>query len=305
MQPTRRQALGAGFGAAAGLVAASAKAAVVDPRPAMGDGKITAQMKLSVAAYSFRDFLPRGAKKGTMTLHHLFDLAAVWRLDAVEPTSYYFTSEDMAYLLSMKAKAFRLGLDISGTAVGNNFCHPPGKQRDNELAAMKRWIDHATVIGAPVIRVFAGRKHRHADRDQAYAWAVDAMKESCAYAATKGVFLAIENHGYLTETADDVLRFVDAIDSEWFGVNLDTGNFDDAPYVNMVKLAPKALNVQVKVQVPGDNGKEPADYDRIVKILADANYRGYLALEYEAQEDPMTAVPKHLDALRTAIGNLR
>ncbi len=305
MKPTRRQILGAGLGAAAGLMLEPAKAAVVDRKPSMGDGKITAQMKLSLAAYSFRDYLPRGTKKGKMTLHDLLDLAAVWRLDALEPTSYYFSAEDTDYLVSLKTKAFKLGLDISGTAIGNNFCHPPGDKRDEEVASLKRWVDHATVIGAPVIRVFAGRKHGKTDREQAYAWAVEAMKESCDYAGTKGVFLAIENHGYLTETADDVLRFVDVIDNEWFGVNLDTGNFDDAPYENMIKLAPKAMNVQVKVRVPGDNGKEAADFARIVKILADANYRGYLALEYEEKEDPMTAVPAYLEQLRAAIGPLR
>ena len=257
-------------------------------------------LRLSLAAYSFRDRLPRGEKRGDMTLHDLLDLCAVWNLDAFEPTSYYFSSEETAYLHSLKAKAFRLGLAVSGTAVGNNFCFPAGEHRANELEDVKRWVGHAVEIGAPVIRIFAGRKHRDADRETAFGWVVSAIREACDYAGSRGVFLAIENHGYLTESADDVLHIVSAVNHEWFGVNLDTGNFNAAPYENMAKLAPAAINVQVKVVVKTEDGKEASDFDRIARILRDANYRGYVALEYEEEADPLVAVPMYLDKLRAA-----
>jgi sugar phosphate isomerase/epimerase len=284
-----------------GAMSGRASAAPVSSTPSAGSGAITSQLKLSCAAYSFRELLPTNGKPGTMTLHDLLDLAAVWRLDALEPTSYYFSSEDNDYLHSLKAKAFRLGLDISGTAIRNNFCLPPGEERNGEIAHVKKWIDHSVEFGAPCIRVFAGRKHRGADDAQALAWMVDCTKTCCDYAGSRGVFLAIENHGYLTDTADDLLRIVQAVGHEWFGVNLDTGNFRSDPYESMARVAPHAITVQVKVRVRTSDGREPADFGRIVGILRDVNYRGYVALEYEEQEDPMTAVPEYLDALRGAI----
>jgi len=301
MRPSRRELLGAGMASALGALAGRASAAPVSPTSSVGSGAITSQLKLSCAAYSFRQYLPSNGKPGTMTLHDLLDLAAVWRLDALEPTSYYFSSEDTDYLHSLKAKAFRLGLDISGTAIRNNFCLPPGDERDGEIAHVKKWIDHSVEFGAPCIRIFAGSKRRGVDDTQALAWMVACTKACCDYAGSRGVFLAIENHGYLTDTADDLLRIVEGVDHEWFGVNLDTGNFKSDPYESMARVAPHSITVQVKAQVRGAEGRQPADFGRIVGILRDVNYRGYMALEYEEDEDPMTAVPKYLENLRRAI----
>lgn len=241
-----------------------------------------------------------------MTLFDLCDLAADWGLDAVEPTSYYFTSEEKDYLHALKAKAFRLGLDISGTAIRNDFCHPDAQQRAKEVAHVKKWIDHAVEFGAPCIRVFGGNKHREVSDERAFDWAVEGLKESCDYAGTRGVFLAIENHGYLTESAEAVLRIVDGVDHEWLGVNLDSGNFTARPYENMERLAPHAINVQLKTDVVEDDGhgRRRGDYGRILGILKRAGYRGYVALEYEAEEDPYTGVPKFLDRVRQAAASL-
>ncbi len=55
------------------------------------------------------------------------------------------------------------------------------------------------------------------------------------------------------------------------------------------------------MEASGGGKRQPSDYGRIVEILRDAGYRGYVALEYEAKEDPKTAIPGHLAALRKAI----
>ena len=48
--------------------------------------------------------------------------------------------------------------------------------------------------------------------------------------------------------------------------------------------------------------KEEADLARVVNVLREARYSGYVVLEYEAAEDPMTAVPRHIKTLRGLIG---
>jgi len=97
-----------------------------------------------------------------------------------------------------------------------------------------------------------------------------------------------------------MLALVRAIKSDWFGVNLDTGNFHTAdPYADLARLAPYAVVVQVKTEIQR-TGKQPeeADLKRLMQMLRDVNYRGYVALEHEAKEDPKVAVPRHLRALR-------
>ena len=302
MNASRRQLLGAGMAAALATAARKSGAASVSPKPGYGTGTIGPKLKLSLAAYSLRRYLPRGGKAGTMTMHDFLDLSATWGLGAVEPTSYFFSSEERDYLISFKSKAFQLGLDISGTAVGNNFCLPEAADRKEQIEDVKRWVDHSVTIGAPVIRVFCGRKPAGIDRAKTFTWAVDNLKAATDYAASHGIFLAIENHGYLTEGAEDVLKVLEAVDHEWLGINLDTGNFDSHPYRDMAVMAPKATNVQVKVKLPTEDGsgKEEADLNRIVRILREANYRGYIALEYEGAEEPLVAIPRYLDALRAA-----
>ena len=91
------------------------------------------------------------------------------------------------------------------------------------------------------------------------------------------------------------------VKSPWFGVNLDTGNFHgDDVYGDLAKVAPYAINVQVKVVVSGPGGKKPTDYARLAKILREAHYRGYVALEYEEAGDPREECAKHMEALRAA-----
>ena len=88
--------------------------------------------------------------------------------------------------------------------------------------------------------------------------------------------------------------------SPWLGINLDTGNFHtDDPYADLVKIAPYAVNVQMKGEIqPRGKNAEPADLARLVRILRDANYQGFVALEYESKEDPWTAVPRLLKQMK-------
>jgi sugar phosphate isomerase/epimerase len=155
-------------------------------------------------------------------------------------------------------------------------------------------------MGAPHIRIFAGSAPAGMSRDQAKDLCISAIEECCDYASGKGIFLGLENHGGIVSTAEEILEIIRAVKSPWLGVNLDTGNFHtDDPYADLAKIAPYAVNVQLKGEIhPRGKGEEPAELSRLVKILRDANYQGYVALEYESKEDPWTAVPKLLKRMK-------
>jgi sugar phosphate isomerase/epimerase len=103
-----------------------------------------------------------------------------------------------------------------------------------------------------------------------------------------------------------MLRIIEQVkDSPWFGVNFDGGNFQTAdPYSDLARIAPYAINAQLKTEVAPSGKKEEADLARVVRILADAGYRGYIVLEYEAKEDAKTAVPRHIETLRKIIRDI-
>ena len=218
-----------------------------------------------------------------------------------ELTSYYFPPDaNTDYMLKIKRYAFLKGVVISGTSVGNTFTHPDGEARAKEIANVKKWIDFASVMGAPHIRVFAGSQSKNQSYDDAKKNCIQALEESAEYAAKKGVFLGLENHGGIVPDPQKIIDIVSAVNSQWVGINLDTGNFvTDDPYADIEKCAPYAVNVQIKVEIrrKGQKSSEPADFKRLIEILKKSNYQGFVALEYEAAEDPLTAVPRYLKEL--------
>lgn len=262
-------------------------------------------LNLSLAAYSYRQLLSGPAP--AMDMHGFLETCAGLGLSACEPTSYYFPPEaGRDYFLDFRRRAFLLGLDISGTAIRNTFTLPPGPEREQQLSWTRQWVDHAAIIGAPCIRIFAGDQPKDASLAQALGWCVDCLRLACDYAATRGIFLALENHGGVVAEAGPMLEIVRQVESPWFGVNLDTGNFRTAdPYADLARLAPYAVNVQVKHEMrPAGRPAEPADFPRLARLLAQAGYRGYVVLEYEGPGDPREEVPHWLERLRAALASI-
>jgi sugar phosphate isomerase/epimerase len=300
MPATRRDFLRSSLTAGAGMGLAASAAPAIEPIRRSGRPLI----HLSLAAYSFRQFLDlRRKPRPTMTLEDFIDMAAGLPLDAVELTAYYFAQTTPRYLAELKGRCTRLGLDISGTAIGNNFCVTLESRLKEQIADVKRWIEHTSRLGGKTIRIFAGSLESGDTEERARARVLAAFQEVCEYAGQFGIYLALENHGGITATAPQMLALVQAVKSDWFGVNLDTGNFNTAdPYADLARIAPYAVVCQIKTEIQrAGKAKEDADLKRLVGILRTANFRGYVALEYEAAEDPKTAVPRALAQLRQLV----
>ncbi len=253
-------------------------------------------MRVSLAAYSVREAL----NSGEIDLFNLIDWCSTLNLSGIELTSYYFKKNfDRKYLLQLRQRTFRQGLTVSGTAVGNNFCLPPGKERAKEVAQVKQWIDHAADLFAPHIRIFAGSLPEGVEKETGIRWVADSIKEVLGKASERGVMLGLENHGGITARAADHLAICDAVgEHPWFGINLDTGNYRTDPYEELALAAPRAVNVQLKVEVYKGEEKVPTDPERLRAILVKANYKGWIALEYEATEDPKVAIPRYLGHMK-------
>jgi sugar phosphate isomerase/epimerase len=271
-------------------------AAAIEPIRRTGRSR----MRLSLAAYSYRQYLNlRNKPRPKMTLADFIDQAALMPLDAVELTAYYFPETTPAYLAGLKGRCTRLGLDISGTAVGNNFCTSDASRLKTQIADVKRWIEHTSRLGGKTMRIFAGNVDKGDTEARARTRCIAAIQEACEHAGQFGIYLALENHGGITGNIEQMLTLVRGVKSDWFGVNLDTGNFHSAdPYADLARLAPYAVVVQIKTEIQRmGRKKEDADLKRLIEILGKAHFRGYVALEYEAAEDPMKAVPRHLATL--------
>jgi sugar phosphate isomerase/epimerase len=304
---SRRHFLTTSFGA----ITASSLSAI---EPIQRSGK--SRMQLGVAAYSFRESFQwmRGkenkpkADRKPWSIFDFIDWCADNNVPGAEVTSYFFPPDvDEKFLLEVKRHAYLRGVQLAGTAVGNNFALPQGEKLDQEIDSVKRWIDYAAIMNAPHIRVFAGPQPKGLTEAEAVSNCLKAYQECLDYAAKKGIFLGLENHGGIVAEPDNLIKMVKAANSPWAGINWDSGNFHtEDPYGDLAKIAPYAINVQLKMEISPKGSKKgeskPADVPRLLKILRDANYQGWFTLEYEMAKDPFTEVPKVLEMLRPLLG---
>jgi sugar phosphate isomerase/epimerase len=129
---------------------------------------------------------------------------------------------------------------------------------------------------------------------------VRCMTISCMLAERVGVVLAVENHnhGGFLQTAGDVQRLFTDVDSEWLRLNLDSGNYTDG-FESIEKSLIYAVHVHAKMLDIDAQGLDfTTDYPRFMSLLRESNYRGFVSLEYEVEEESATAVPRGLEYLR-------
>lgn len=261
------------------------------------------RVKLSCNLYSFNAPL----RDRQMTLDEVLEFCAEIGFDAVDPTAYYFPNypelPDDAYVYRIKRQAFRLGLDISGTGTRNDFTLPDQKGRKSEVERVKQWVGFAARLGAPVLRVFSGKGVPEGHKPgEVEGWVVEALRECADYGARHGVMIVLQNHADFIETADQVLRILRLVNSEWLAVNLDIGSFRIGdPYAEVAKVAPHAATWQIKENLFVNGREEKTDLGRIVRIVREAGYRGYLPIETLGPGDPRVKVPKFLAEVRKAL----
>ncbi|MDB6028380.1 MAG: Xylose isomerase protein barrel [Verrucomicrobiales bacterium] len=250
---------------------------------------------LSLVAYSFRDLFNSKDATKRIDLFQFIDFAAEHGFDGVELTQYYFPKEVTAeYLAQLRSHAFLRGVTISGTGTGSRFAMPRGEKFDEQLRDARKRIDYAAAIGAPFVRMFSGGVAKDFNKADALKNCIAGLEECADYAGQKGIFIGLENDQGMTTTVEGTLEIIQGVKSKWLAANLDTGNFHETTdvYGDLVKLAPYAINVHFKSQIhPKGKDARPMDIQRVLKILRNVNYQGFLAVEYEGKDEPLKAAP--------------
>ncbi len=316
--PTRRSFLKhAALLPLAAVAGLSPATAAVTPIKRIGG----AHLKPSLNAYSFLDLLNTNAKdagKG-VDLFQVCDFCAKTDFEAVDVTGYFFPGypkvPDDSYIYRLKRRAFDLGLAISGTGVRNDFTTADKAVRAEGVERIKAWIEVAAKLGAPVIRAFADSQPPFKDwqlasgsvsREAVEIWLADSLRECAVHGKKFGVIVAVQNHGDFISTGAEHLSLLQRVDHEYCAAMVDTGKYNTPdPYVDIALMAPYAVTWQIK-ELIGTAGDSPrTDMKKLVKIIRQSGYRGYLPIETLASGrknyDPFVQAAKMLAELRAAI----
>ncbi len=273
---------------------ALASALAATPLASALAGALRPRLRPALCAYSFRSDLQSGA----LQYEDLIRISAENDLDGVDLTVYWFPNTGDSFLSPLKRAAYKAGIEIYSISIRTVLTQPAGPARDAAAADLHKWIDVATRLGAGHIRVFGGAVPKGAQESDAANWVAEMLGPASEYAGKNGIVLGLENHGGVTDKAENIVKIVKKVNSPWVGINVDTGNFKTRIYEQIEMIAPYAVNVQVKAMVKDENGASPSDWDRVAKMLVANNYRGYLALEYEENDSAQKATPPLFKKLR-------
>jgi len=260
-------------------------------KPGLGkDGKI--RPAISLNAYSFT----RPLLAHEMSLEELFQFAAETGFMGVDLTAYYIPDypevPDDQTLFDIKRMALLKGLAITGTGVRNDFTFADPEKRASEIQLVKDWVVAAAKLGAPYVRVFAGKESPEGHtRDEIKSWVTTAFQECADFASSHGVMVTFQNHNDFIVAADDIIDIMEGVHSEWFGFMLDIGSLPvPNPYSDIEKLIRYAVTWQVKENVKTNEGSVPTDFPRLMKIVNEHNYHGFFPLETLGDGDPRKKV---------------
>lgn len=268
-------------------------------------------MKLSITIVSFGRYF--GESK--MDVKGFINYCGRLGVEGVDLGYYWENKEEIEKAPQwLKENNLNLGCCI----ISNDFALPNEKDRQKEVEKVKHSIDIAVKLGADIVRVFGGNAKEGITYNIAKEWIVDSLRQVTSYAGEHNVVLALENHGQLCGKSSQVIDIVDSVGSSSLRLNIDIANFlcvDEDPLKAIAKLSPymvyahvkdfKEVNEEHKDEdvIISSGGKQYVgsvagegiiDLEGAFKKLKEANYTGYLSLEYEAQEDNKIGVKRSI-----------
>jgi len=310
----RRTFLGRSF-AAAGAIGLSSFSSNTQTFAGEGVVKSRRPNPIAVSTYSFWRF-KRNLK---LPIETCIEEAARMGFNGVEILHRQMEGESNDYLQKLKRCAVINGIDLCGMSIHQRFLSPDKEYRRKNIDHTLKCIELAYKLGIPVMRLNTGTwgtsksfddlmEKRGVEEplpgytdEDGFKWVIDSIEKCLPTAEECGVILGLENHWGLARTPEGLLRIVKAVDSPWLKVLLDTGNFLEDPYDKLDRCAPHTVFMHAKTYYGGGLWYSlDLDYPRIARIMRKHNFRGYVSLEFEGNEDYRTAIPKSLALLRKA-----
>ena len=271
-------------------------------------------MKLGVSMYSYL----RAVKDGRLDIAKFIHEAKRIGADGVELLDFFYTDVEADRARAMIALQ-ETGLVCGVFSVAQNFAKLSQDERKAQEAKVVFGVDEAVKFGAKTVRVFAGDVSEGITFDQAREWIIEGLTSVANYAQSKGVRLALENHGKLAGRSEQVRGIIDDVRDlcghDALGANPDTGNFqlvgqksdeaikDVAPYAYMVhfkdfKSKPDGWDGYTFKALDGTEfvgtviGEGEVDLRSCVAALKESGFDGWLNLEFEGEGDPIVDVEK-------------
>ncbi len=170
--------------------------------------------------------------------------------------------------------------------------HPKKEERMQTVENHKKWVDAAAFLGCHSIRVNAGSEGSYEEQQKL---AADGLRMLCEYGDTQKINVIVENHGGLSSNGNWLAEVIKMVDHKRAGTLPDFGNFiinrstgeEFDRYKGVELLMPYAKGVSAKSHDFDAQGNEMhSDYYKLMKIVKDAGYKGYVGIEYEGSKLP-------------------
>ena len=264
-------------------------------------------MNIAVSTASFG----RPLSDGRLDILDFPEACEGFGLEAIELNDFAI-KDDWEVVRELKRRATRFGIGVCAAAAESNFYRAAAEEIDAEREHLLEYLDIAHYLGAGILRVDTCPYGKDLpDRiipegvthEMAFDAAVRTWKAIMPAAAERSITCAVENHGGISRTSADQVRLVEAVGSEQFCINLDTGNYHTDPMAGtdpfedvleaIDTVAPYLAFCHAKVWEVTDDLREPKlDYDAIFERLARHNYHGPVSIEFMGAADPMEIMPR-------------
>lgn len=245
--------------------------------------------KISLAEWSFN----RALKAGQLTnLDFPVKARRDFDIGAVEYVNRFFNgkAKDMAYLKDLNNRCKDQG--VKSLLI---MCDDEGELADTNDARRKtsvenhyKWVDAANFLGCHSIRVNCAGK---GTPEEVAAAGVDGLGRLSEYGKKAGLNVIVENHGGYSSNGSWLSKVIKSVNMSNCGTLPDFGNFDLGNgkwydrYQGVTEMMPFAKAVSAKSHNFDASGNcVETDYVRMLKIVKDAGYRGYIGIEYEGDK---------------------
>jgi sugar phosphate isomerase/epimerase len=258
--------------------------------------------KISLAQWSLHKALFGGKLKN---LDFAQQATTEYGIDAVEYVNQFFKdkAKDQEYLSEMKSRAADQGVRNVLIMIDDegNLGDPDASRRTKAIEKHYPWVEAAKFLGCHSIRVNA---HSKGTPEEQAKLVTDGLRRLAEFGATAGIGVIVETHGGLSSNGEWLTSVIKAVNLPNCGTLPDFGNFSSYDrYRGVQEMMPYAKGVSAKSHDFDKQGNEThTDYRKMLKIVLDAGYHGYVGIEYEgsrtSEADGIRATKKLLETVR-------